>query len=214
MQHYGVGEWTDFVRNLVSEKQRVEMDEHRAVCPDCGSLLAFLSNVAAVGQAEHVYEAASEALSASVRNVFVSEKAPARVREWAARALRTLMAQLTYDSAADLQPAGARAYRPTIRQMLYQAGDYYLDLRFDHESDSPQVTIVGQVANSKDPAFRPAGLQVLVLAEAKVLAQAECNEFGEFSLDYVPQRDLRLSVKIPESGVQLEAAMNGTMEQP
>jgi len=213
MQHYGAGEWTDYVRNLVSEKERIEMEEHRAKCPECEGLFEFLRHVAAAGRDEQVYEATSQALSASARRVFATEGSGNRIRERVARALQPLVAQLTYDSAADLRPAGARASRPTTRQMLYEAGDFCLDLRFDKELDSTQVTLVGQVAKRSDPGFPSAGLPVLILSSTSVVAQTASNEFGEFSLDYTPQRDLRLSVQIADAGVQFEVPVNGVLEQ-
>ena len=213
MQHYGVGEWTDFVRNLVSEKVRIEMDEHRGACSECGALFEFLRNVAVAGQDEHIYEAASQALSESARRAFATEGSRGHLRDRVVRALQTLVAQMTYDSAADLRPVGARACRPTTRQMLYEAGDFCLDLRFDRELDSPQVTLVGQVANRSDPGFQPAGLPVLIVSNTSVVAHTASNEFGEFSLDYTPQGDLRLNVEIAVAGIQLEVPVNGVLEQ-
>ena len=67
------------------------------------------------------------------------------------KALQILAGHLTYDSAGDLQPAGARANRSDSRQVLYEAGDFCLDLRFDRERDSMQIMLVGQVANQKNP---------------------------------------------------------------
>ena len=210
--HYGAGEWTDFVRNLVSEKDRIDMEEHRAVCSQCGVLFEFLRKVAITGQNEQVYTQASEALTASARALFVSERAQSRVRSRITRALQTLTGKLTYDSAADLLPAGARAARPASRQMLYEVGDFCLDLRFDRETGSTKVTLVGQIANRRDPAFLVAKLPVLILSSSGVVAETESNEFGEFSLDYTPGRDLRVSVQIGNACIQIEAPVKGLSE--
>src|SRR5579864_3919694 len=136
MRHYEVSEWTDFVRNLVSEEQRSEMERHQLGCSQCASKLEFLRNVAVTARAEQAYDSASKVLAASARRVFVKPEAPGGTRDRVIDALRTLVAHLTYDSAADLRPAGARAHRPSSRQMLYEAGSYCLDLRFDQELDS------------------------------------------------------------------------------
>lgn len=212
MRHYEVGEWVDFVRNLVSETVRAEMEQHRASCKECGELLEFLESLAATAQTERAYESATVRLSASARRVF-SKPAAAGARDRVVDALRTLVAHLTYDSAADLRPAGARAHRPASRQLLYEAGDFCIDLHFDQGVDSMQMTLVGQVANRKDPGFRVTRLPIVILSSTKVVAQTASNEFGEFSLDYTPRHDLRLCVSIADAGVRLEVPLKRLIEE-
>jgi len=207
MRHYEVGEWTDFVRNLISEEQRNEMERHQLSCSQCASRLEFLRQVATTLQAEQAYDSASAALAASARQVFVGAEVRHSARDRAIQALQTLVAHLAYDSAADLRPAGARSHRPSSRQMLYQAGNYCLDLRFDRELDSTRITLVGQVANREAPGSLKTGLPVAVLWNASVIAQTASNEFGEFSLEYTPRPDLRLCVSIADSGVRVEVPL-------
>ena len=213
MQHYGVGEWTDFVRNLVSDQARLEMEQHRANCAECEAVFRFVGNLAVSARDEQVYDAASEVLADSARQAFSTQRKVSRTRDHVIRALQTLVAHLTYDSVADLRPVGARASHATTRQMLYEAGDYCLDLRFDRESESPEVTLVGQVAMRRDTSFQAGALSVLILSDRKVVAKSASNEFGEFSLQYAPARDLRLCVRIVDAGVELEVPLRGVMEQ-
>jgi hypothetical protein len=126
--------------------------------------------------------------------------------------MRTLIASLTYDSAADLRPAGARAHRPSSRQMLYEAEDFCIDLRVDQEPDSIKMTLVGQVANRTNPEFPLTRLPVRILSSEKVVAKTASNEFGEFSLDYSPRPDLRLCVSIADAGIRLEVPLQRLLE--
>lgn len=214
MRHYEVGEWTDFARELLSGKQRAEMREHLAAgCAECSKLLEFIRQVAATAATEMAYEAATKDLAVAARQIFAQRQSGARWTERAMQALRVLAAQMTYDSALDLQPAGARANRTASRQMLYEAGDFCLDLRFDRERDSQQVMLVGQVANRKNPEFPVAKLPVLVLSGQKVITQTSSNEFGEFSLEYIPRANLRLSVPLTEAGVRIEVSLKRVMEE-
>ena len=213
MKHYGVGEWTDLVRDLVSREQRSEMEEHRANCSKCEAMFEFLRRVAITAQNESFYEAATEALLPAARRAFALQKAAGTTRDRLFRVLQTLVAQLTYDSAADLQPAGARGPRPTSRQMLYEAGDYCLDLRFDREPDSLGIALVGQIANRKKPGSNLATLPVFIVSNNEIVAEAASNQFGEFSLDYTPRAGLLLRVALADAGIQLEVPLKRVLEQ-
>ena len=214
MRHYEVGEWSDFARNVLSPMDRTEMEEHLAAgCVECSGQLEFVRRVAATATAEMAYERVTPDLAIAARRVFNKRPAGARWPDKAIQALQILMAHLTYDSTLDLQPAGARANRAASRQMLYEAGDFCLDLRFDRERDSPQVMLVGQVANKKNPKFSVAKLPVLILSGQKVITQTASNEFGEFSLEYIPRPNLRLCVPLTEAGVRLEVPLKRLLEE-
>ena len=209
MKHYEIGEWADYIRNLVSEEMRIEMQQHREICSDCGALCDLLNKVAEAAQVEQAYDSATSDLSAAARDAFVQHPSYNATRDRVVRALQTLVAHLTYDSAADLRPAGARSQHSANRQMLYEAGDYCIDLRFDSKPDSKRVAVVGQVANRQRPEYPAKGLPVVVQSQINVVAQALSNEFGEFSLEYSPRRDLRLLVSIADAGVRLEVPLKG-----
>jgi hypothetical protein len=211
MRHYEIGNWVDLVRGLVSQEQRIEMDTHRTSCSECSATFEFLRKVAAAAQEERTYEAATEALLPAARRAFTAQRGPGRLGDRVADALRTLVAHLTYDSSSDLRPAGARSGGPTTHQMLYEAGDFCLDLRFDRATDSRQVTLVGQIANRKDPALQLATLPVSIVSNDEIVAEVSSNRFGEFSLDYTPRPGLRLRVPITEAGIQVEVPLKRTI---
>lgn len=214
MRHYEVGEWADYTRNLLSRDDRAEMEQHIAGgCAECAATLAFLQKVSETASAEHIYESASSALSAAARRAFVKPQPSASGLERIASALQTLVARLTYDSALDLQPAGARSSRAAGRQMLYEAGDFSLDLRVDRERDSMQVTLVGQIASQKDAKSQLANLPVELVSGKKIIAQTTSNEFGEFSLEYVPRRNMWLSVPMTSAGIRLEVPLKKLVEE-
>jgi hypothetical protein len=212
MRHYEIGAWADFVRNLLSEREKAEMEQHLASdCTECVATVDFVRQVAAAAASERAYEAASEELAVAAREIFQARGA-GRLGKFV-EALRVLVAQLTYDSASDLLPEGARAHRSATRQMMFQAGDFCLDLRLDRELNSRRVTLVGQLANPKDSQIQLAKLQVLILSGEKILTQASINEFGEFSLDYMPRPNLRLCVPINDAGVRVEVPLKSLLEE-
>jgi hypothetical protein len=214
MRHYEVGEWADFARDLVPNEERMEMERHLASgCSECGSMLAFLRKVGQTASTEHAYESATSVLSAAARRVFAKPRQSSSGLDRAIAALQTLIARLTYDSSLDLQPAGARALRGAGRQLLFEAGDFSIDLRVDRERDSMQMTLVGQIANQKGSESRIDNLPVLLLSGEKIVTQTTSNEFGEFFLEYVPRRNMRISVPVQTAGVRLEVPLKRLVEE-
>jgi len=213
MGHYDLSEWTDFVRGLLPGERRSEMDHHlERGCSDCSATLAFLRQVTEVASAEAAYEQSSARLSGAARGVF---RAPAG-RSWGERVavgLETILASLTFDSAAGLQAVGVRGDRTASRQMLYQAGDYCIDLRLDRERDSMKIILVGQVANQKDPLLQLARLPVFVLDGKRIVSETASNQFGEFTLEFVLRQNLRLCVQVTQTGHQLEIPLKRPLEE-
>jgi hypothetical protein len=213
MAHYDIGEWADYVRNLVSELRRHQMEEHLSSgCEECSSVVGFLRGVTEVAATEQFYEESTAPFAAAAREIFV---APANVGERAGimSALRTLAAQLTFDSAAGLYPSGARGQWSAARQLMYQAGDYCLDLRIDREPNTTRVILVGQLANEKQPLLQLARLPVFVMAGKQIVSETASNQFGEFTLDFLPRPNLRLCVQVTQGGVQIEVPLKRTLEE-
>jgi hypothetical protein len=212
MRHYEISEWADFARNLLSGQAREEMEQHLASgCTSCGATLDFLRNVAAAAAVENLYESATPALVSSAHELF--EGRGMRTIDRVVEALQVLAGHMTYDSASDLLPQGTRAHRASTRQMMFEAGDYCLDLRIDRELDSSRVTLVGQLASQKDPRVQMARLQVLILSGDRILSQTASNEFGEFSLECVARQNVRLCVPMTAAGVRVEIPLKQLLEK-
>lgn len=87
-----------------------------------------------------------------------------------------------------------RSHHHISRQTLFEAGDYSVDVRQEHERGSARVTMVGQVASRKEPGQALAGVPVVLYSGNSVLARTVSTRYGEFHLEYAPARDLRLEV--------------------
>lgn len=213
MRHYEIGEWADFARNVLPEDECRRMAAHLETgCEECTAAAALVRRVSAAGATESGYESASSALAAAARRIFTSPQR-GTVADKFIEKLAILAARLTYDSLTDLQPAGARGLAAS-RQMLYEAGDFCLDLRFDRAPNSLHVVLVGQVANQQNPDYTVSGLLVLILSGEKAIVQTTSNEFGEFSLEYLPKSNLRLCVPIPDANVRLEIPLKQLLVDP
>jgi len=200
-RHFDITEWADFARNLVTPEQGQEMNGHlNAGCNKCGKLQTLLAKLVGVCARESALEIPRYA-ERSVKSLATLGKESRR------SAFQRLLATLSYDSANDPQPVGVRGTHQISRQVLFHAGDYSVDLRFEHEKGSSSMVLVGQIANQKAPDEVMANLPVILMTGKRELSRSISNSFGEFQMEYIPHTDLRLLVPLDEKGQELEVLL-------
>jgi hypothetical protein len=204
VRHFDITEWADYVRNVVPADQHEQMRSHlQAGCFRCEKIQSVLSRFASICLREASYEVPRVA-EQQVKALVSLHKAPRRT------ALQRLLGSLVYDSVNDLQPAGVRGTHQINRQVLFHAGDYSVDLRFEHEKGSASMVLVGQIANQKAPEENLANVPVILVAGNRELTRSISNTFGEFQMEYVPESDLRLLVPLESRGQELEVVLGKT----
>jgi hypothetical protein len=203
-RHFDITEWADYVRNIVSAEQHEQMLAHlRFGCSKCEKLQAVLARFAGICLREAQYEVPRLA-EMQVKALVGLAQTPRR------SALQRLLGSLVYDSLNDPQPVGVRGTHQINRQVLFHAGDYSVDLRFEHEKGSASMVLVGQIANQKAPDENLANVPVILVAGNRELTRSISNTFGEFQLEYVPESDLRLLVPLEARGQELEVVLGKT----
>lgn len=203
-RHFDITEWADYVRNVVSAEQHREMLTHlQSGCSKCEKLQALLSRLVTICLRETSFELPRYA-EQQVKALMGLARAPRR------SALARMLGSLIYDSQNDPQPAGVRGTHQINRQVMFHAGDYSVDLRFEHEKGSASMVLVGQIANQKAPDEMLANVPVILVAGDRELTRSISNTFGEFQLEYVPEGDLRLLVPLESRGQELEVELGQT----
>lgn len=192
MSHYESEHWADFARDLTSEEERRSMSAHlQAGCERCRRKAELLGELAATRESERRYDPPAEVMRLA-RAIYQRPSRPEK--------LSSILARLVYDSMRDPLPAGMRSSdRPS--QVLYEAGDYLLDLHVNRERTSrehgaPRMVLVGQLASRKRPGARLGDVPVLVKSGEDVAASATSNRLGEFHVEYSPGRGLRLEIPV------------------
>jgi hypothetical protein len=202
--HFDVTEWADFVRDAVSPERQKRMLAHlQHGCSKCERIKGVLQKFAAICKREAAYEV-PRFTEQQVKALMGLAKAPRP------SAFQRIWASLVYDSVNDPQPVGVRGAHQINRQVLFHAGDYSVDLRFEHEKGSASMVLVGQIANQKTPDEMLANLPVILVAGNRELTRSISNTFGEFQLEYVPESDLRLLVPLEARGQELEVQLGRT----
>jgi hypothetical protein len=186
MKHVDIGHWADLVRGLACEKKRAEMERHLASgCHKCRRTVQILREAAALASADAGYEVPPYAVH-SAKAIFALQR-PEEVR-----LLPRIIGRLVYDSFKEPLPAGFRARHRLTRHALYEAADYLLDLRLEYQPGTTKVNLVGQIAHQKQPDRPTMNLPVYLLSGRKIVAQTLSNAFGEFQIEYEPEKHIRL----------------------
>ncbi len=193
MGHFDISRWVDLVRGLAGKQERAMMEAHLSSgCEKCRRTVDRLREVTALALREGNYDVPRHAVHAA-RAIFALNQ-PEKVYF-----LPRIVGRLVYDSFKEPLPAGLRARHRLTRHALYEAEDYSLDLRLEHEAGAPGVNLVGQIASLRDPDKSFANLPVFLLSGKEIIARAVSNEFGEFQILYQPRRHMRLHVQAGQS---------------
>jgi hypothetical protein len=127
-----------------------------------------------------------------------------------ATALRQLIAVLQFDSFRAPQAYGVRqsGIGSEVRQVLYNADTYDLDIRIAPHDGSWQIS--GQVLGPDD---EDTIVGTIELSSTTPLTSVPCNDFGEFVLPPVPAGKYRLTVRLPDLAITIEALEVGQSQQ-
>jgi len=194
--HFDVAEWTDYVRNLVLPPQSREMMVHlQQGCFQCNTAQEWLSKLATTCARMSAYNVPD------YFGVFPRRTLPVS-------ALKRVWATLQYDSLTDPHPSGARAGQQACRHLLFRAGDYSIDVRFEREKGSAHLMLAGQIAKREDQRQCLAESPVMLFSGSHEVARCTSNGFGEFQFDYVPQPDLHLRVPLPDVGKEIQVTLS------
>ena len=196
MKHFDISEWADLALGTVTAGNRAAMEAHLSSgCVLCRSALDFVQRVSAVAQAARRFEPPADVVRWAMA-ISAMQRPPKT-------SLVRLIGRLVYDSFS-APVSGMRAEDRASRHALYEAGNFCLDLRLEHERESGLVTLVGQVTDREAPDRPMAGAPALLTARKAIVAHAACNRFGEFQMEYPPAPHLRLCVAVDQAGKRIE----------
>jgi hypothetical protein len=207
MKHYLFAHWVDYVRGLGEARSRAAMEQHlRDGCERCRTTVGALRELASNLAADARFEPPANVVRCA-RALFTQFK-PERVRS-----LPRMLARLVQDTLREPLPAGVRGNVRGSRQVLYQAGEVFVDLRLEQRPGDPEVVLVGQLLCPDEAATRAAQPIVLTSGQ-KVLRTAACNEHGEFQMEYAPAGQMRLHIPVEDGSRRVEISLNRLMPGP
>jgi hypothetical protein len=197
MNHLSSSQLLDYARGLLEDGDRAEIESHLAGCEECGASVAFLSRVWESAQTLVVPAGLVEAAKA-----LILEPEP----QWAPL-LHRVVARLV-PRGPGVQSAEVRSVQPPAHHFMYRWNDYCLDLRLDREPESAAVSLLGQIANQRTPDAPVGGVPVTLTAGERVIAETRCNSLGEFLIEFVPVRGMRVRFDVREADVSIDVPLS------
>jgi hypothetical protein len=192
MKHFSSEDWADFARDIAEWNPRTLIESHlRIECDECAKALRVWRRVRDAARREAAYGPPDEAVRTVKGNYAIHG-------ERVGRRGRGKIAELLFDTLLGPLPEGVRSLTSTTRQMLFGAGDYRIDVRF--ESQPEKLFLFGQVLNSAAPEKQVEAAPVTLLKGRKVLAESQTSRLGEFHLACGPAAGLRLRIGLPYGG--------------
>jgi hypothetical protein len=192
MKHFSSEQWVDFARDVAGGDQGTLMESHlRTKCKQCARALRVWRHVRDAARREAAY-GPPEATVRTVKGRCAIHGEGASERE------RGKIVKLLFDTLQSPLPEGVRSATPTTRQMLFGAGDYWIDVRF--ESHSEKISLFGQVLNMAAQEKQVEAAPVALLQGRKILAESQTSRLGEFHLACDLTGRLRLRVRLPRGG--------------
>jgi hypothetical protein len=186
MKHFTSQEWIDFVNQENSPKQQEAMKKHLGTsCRQCMGTVALwqkLHNTAAM-------EAMYQPPEADVRIAKAAFAAAGAAR----RNEKSSFVEVMFDSFLQPLLAGARSSGVGIRQMLYRADPYQIDIQIESRPEGNRLAVTGQLLDVSSPGVVGRDVKITLSNHRGNVIHTVTNQFGEFRGEIENTGDLELS---------------------
>lgn len=120
-------------------------------------------------------------------------------------------AQLLYDSFAQPAAVGTRSIAMRVRQMLFRAEPYQVDLQVEAQPDRKRLVVTGQLIDVGQPDRLDASIEITLSDGRGNTISTVTNRFGEFRSEVILSGDLDLSF-VSRDGKPIVILVRGTLE--
>jgi hypothetical protein len=104
------------------------------------------------------------------------------------------LVEVLFDSFLQPLAAGARSSESLIRQMLYRAEPYQVDLHIEAKTGGNKIVVTGQLLDLRNPDMPGKYVPVVISNLRGHVVQTVTNEFGEFREEIRSSSDLELKL--------------------
>jgi hypothetical protein len=192
MKHFTTEDWIDFANEAVAKSKRQEMEQHLGEgCARCKKAVMLWQKVQQTAKSAAQCEPPQHAVriaKAGFTNVRLAGK-PARVPG---------LVEVLFDSFLQPIVEGARSGRsdagPGMRQMLYRADPYQIDLQIEAKPGARKLVVTGQLVDMRNPDAPGRDVPVVISNLRGHVVQTVTNEYGEFSEEIQSSSDLELKL--------------------
>jgi hypothetical protein len=188
MTHFTTEEWIDFANDLVAIRKRKEMDRHlEEGCSRCKKALALWQKVRQTAKSAAESQPPEQAVRIAKAGFMGArlEQKPSRVAG---------LIEVLFDSFRQPLVQGARSVGSGMRQMLYRAEPYQVDLQIEAKPGANKLVVTGQLLDLRNPDAPGRDVPVIISNLRGHVVQTVTNEFGEFREEIQSSSDLELKL--------------------
>lgn len=120
---------------------------------------------------------------------------------------------LLFDSFCQSSFAGVRSDTLGVRQMLYRADPYQIDLQLEADREHNRLIVTGQLLDISHPEMACRDVPVMLSNLRGKSVNTPTNQFGEFRAELENSGDLELSF-LGHTGARIAILLRGAVEQP
>jgi hypothetical protein len=188
MTHFTTEEWIDFANELVAIRKRKEMDRHlEEGCSRCKKALSLWEKVRQTAKSAAKCEPPEHAVRIAKAGFIGAglKQKPSRVAG---------LVEVLFDSFRQPLVQGARSVGSGMRQMLYRAEPYQVDLHIEAKPGANKLVVIGQLLDLRNPDAPGCDVPVTISNLRGHVVQTITNEFGEFREEIKSSSDLELKL--------------------
>ncbi len=187
MKHFATEEWIDFVNGAVAKTRRPEMERHlEQGCQRCKKAVSLWQKVRQTAKT-----ADCQPPESAVR---IAKAGFTGNQLYGKRAKAPGLVEVLFDSFLQPLAAGARSSESGIRQMLYRAEPYQVDLHIEAKPGANKIVVTGQLLDLRNPDLPGRDVPVIISNLRGHVVQTVTNEFGEFREEIRSSSDLELKL--------------------
>jgi hypothetical protein len=207
MKYFTTEVWNDFVNHGVSSDQQTAMqgplENGRK---GSGETLLLWSKVRKTAAVEASYQPPLESVRTAKAAFAIAAKLTGA----------DCFIEVLFDSSLQPALAGARSSRTGMRQMLYLADPYQVDVQIEMKTEGNRLAITGQLLEVSRPDIAASQVQVTLSNRRGSLVHTLTNQFGEFGGEIENSGDLEISFPRPSENpvvISLRNALDGLPEE-
>jgi hypothetical protein len=208
MTHFTAEEWIDFANEAVAKSRRLEMERHlEEGCSRCKKAASLWQKVRQTAKSAADCQPPED-------EVRIAKAGFTGNRLYGKRAKVPGLVEVLFDSFLQPLTAGARSSRSGIRQMLYRAEPYQVDLHIEAKQGANKIVVTGQLLDLRNPDLPGRDVPLVISNLRGDVVQAITNEFGEFREEIRSSSDLELKFAGEEEKAVIISLRNALGEQP
>ena len=206
MSPFDITQWTDYVRDLVDDETREQMDARLETDRGARRTVEALRRVADVASHDREIQVPDGVLRSVYALAGQSRPEQDTASETFFEGLHRAVMSLTFDSAMAPAMAGVRDAQSVNRQFFFELDDVAVELR--HEPHERGGVVVGQLMRLGDEPQPLADVEVLAKSGERVIARLATGPLGEFQADQLPAHDLSFSFLLENALLEVPLPKN------